>query len=98
MQALVPLGTILALAFLCESLTEYFFKDLLTGLRVDTRYLRYISAVVGVALCLVYGVDLFGDVLGVAVRFGPMGQVLTGLILGRGSNYVHDFYGRFVKR
>ncbi|MFC2059260.1 hypothetical protein ACFLTS_06475 [Chloroflexota bacterium] len=81
-------------AFLCESLTEYLFKDLLKRFGINTKYLRYIAALAGVILCLSFGVDLFGDVLGLD-GYGASGEVLTGLILGRGSNYIHDFYSRF---
>ena len=97
MTALSSLAAIFALAFLCESLTEYFFKDLFAA-KLDVKYLRYVSALVGVGLCLGYGLDLFHDLLGLSPLFGPLGQVLTGLILGRGANYVHDFYSRFIQR
>ncbi len=46
MESLAPLGAILALAFLAEGLTEYFFSDLLTAKGIDTKYLRYIAALV----------------------------------------------------
>lgn len=97
MENLAPLGAILTLAFLCESLTEYFFKDVLAAFGIDTNYLRYIAAVLGIGLCLAYGLDVFGEFLGLSPRFAYMGEVLTGLILGRGANYVHDFYKSYVR-
>lgn len=97
METLVPLGVALTLAFLAETITEYFFANWLGRLRLDAKYLRYVSAVIGVALCLAYGVDIMGDVLGLSPRLGAVGQVLSGLMLGRGANYVHDFYSRFGK-
>ena len=97
MEALTPFTVVLALAFLCESLTEYFFSDVLIALRLDTKYLRYIAAVVGVGLALLYGLDALRDFLGVSPRLAHLGEVLTGLILGRGANYVHDLYTRYIK-
>jgi hypothetical protein len=97
MEALTPFTVVLALAFLCESLTEYFFSDVLTALRLDTKYLRYIAALVGVGLALLYDLDALRDFLGVSPRLGYLGEVLTGLILGRGANYVHDLYSTYIK-
>jgi hypothetical protein len=30
-------------------------------------------------------------------KLSPLGQVLSGLALGRGANYVHDLYTRLAK-
>jgi len=95
MEATLPLG-ILALAFLSESLTEYLFAGPLASLGRQ-HYLRYVAALVGVALCLAYRVDLLQASLGLAPGWPPLGQALTGLILGRGANYLHDFYTTFAR-
>jgi len=57
-----------------------------------------VSAGVGVALALLYGLDVLEAFFGITARASWVGQVLTGLLLGRGANYVHDFYGNYVKR
>ena len=98
MESLAPLGAILALAFLAEGLTEYFFSGLLTAKGIDTKYLRYIAALIGVALSLTYSLDILEDLLGISAGIPVLGKVLTGLILGRGSNFVHDFYSSYVKK
>jgi hypothetical protein len=57
--------------------------------------LRYTAALVGVVLCCVYAVDL----LAVAGLVSPMplvGYVVTGLLIGRGANFVHDFAARWM--
>ncbi len=87
----------LAPAFLAESLTEYLFADLLARFGLDARYLKYLASVVGVILCLAYNIDALAD-LGLGPRLPYVGQILTGLILGRGANYVHDFYTRFTQK
>jgi len=97
MEILAPFGVVLTLAFLCESLTEYFFSEVLAACGLDTKYLRYIAALVGVGLALLYGLDALRDFLGVSPRLAHLGEVLTGLILGRGANFVHDLYSTYVK-
>ena len=97
MEVLAPFGVILTLAFLCESLTEYFFSDVLLAFGLDSKYLRYIAALVGVGLALLYGLDALRDFLGVSPRLAHLGEVLTGLILGRGANFVHDLYSTYVR-
>jgi len=95
---LTPVAGIVALAFLAESLTEYFFAATLVALGLDSRWLRYVAAAVGVALALAYGVDALRDLLGIAPRLPFVGEALTGLLLGRGANFVHDFYATYVGR
>jgi hypothetical protein len=48
---------------------------------------RYSSAPVGVGLCVLYQVA----VLGLVTSFRVPPFVLTGLIIGRGRTFVHDF-------
>ncbi len=95
METALPLG-ILALAFLSESITEYLFAGPLSS-RGLGRTLPYVAAAVGVALCLAYQIDLMKSALGLSPGWPPVGQVLTGLILGRGSSYLHDFYTAFAR-
>jgi hypothetical protein len=59
--------------------------------------LRYIAAAVGIALCIAYRVDLLA-ILGIDSAWPIAGQVVTGLIVGRGSNFVHDFASRWLTR
>jgi len=96
METVTPFAAVFALAFLCESLTEYFFADPLARLGIKPAYLRYVAALVGVALALLYGLDALQTFLSLSPRIDHLGEVLTGLMLGRGANYVHDFYSKFV--
>jgi hypothetical protein len=89
----MSLTSILALAFLAESLTEYFFADLLTGARA--RYLKYIACLVGIGLAMLYQINIMGPLLGLCPRWAYPGQALTGVLLGRGANFVHDIYSRY---
>lgn len=87
MQALQSLWLIFALAVIVEGLVEYL------GAPVPTRYKPYVAAAAGVLLCLAYGADLLAQ-LGYTAAVPTAGQVLTGLLIGRGSNYLNDLVSR----
>jgi hypothetical protein len=100
---------IFVLAFLAESLTEYLLKPVFGKLvpveaEVEEQdsdpsaldlLTRYSSALVGVALCVLYQVDVLG-MLGLATSVPVVPYVITGLVIGRGSNFVHDFAKRWL--
>ena len=52
-------------------------------------WLRYVACLVGVGLALAFRADLFSAV-GLAAINPWIAYVLTGILIGRGSNYVHD--------
>lgn len=47
----------------------------------------------GVLLCFVTGGDLFA-VVGIAFAWPWLGNILTGILISRGANYVSDFVKR----
>lgn len=79
------IGLILVLATLVEGMLEYF------GARVPAPYKAYVGALVGVLVCLAYRADLL-LLLGYPAQFPYAGEILTGLVVGRGSNYVNDLW------
>lgn len=94
---LQPYLVALALAFMAESMTEYLFANWIGWAKekwpVVERLnpLKYIAAGVGVAFAFVYSLDLIAAMLGAVPNPAWVGIVLTGLAVGRGANYVHDF-------
>ncbi len=50
------------------------------------------AVVLGVFLCVAAGVDFFGMV-GVPLAVPYAGMILSGLLISRGANFVHDFLG-----
>ena len=56
---------------------------------VKPLWLRYIACLVGVGLAIAFRADLFAAV-GLAAISPWIAYVLTGILAGRGSNYVHD--------
>lgn len=85
--------TYLLFGFLVESLVEYIFSEW------AGKYVKYISLGVGVALAVVYQLDLIAALTGLSVPYA--GCVFTGLIIGRGANYINDivdFLRSFTQR
>lgn len=98
-----------ALAFLTETFVEYFVgtpMDKVEKLKPWKWLLMYVAAGVGVFLALFYKLDLIAlaarlasSITGVATSLEVVtvpGMVLTGLGLGRGSNFLHDFVSRYI--
>jgi hypothetical protein len=84
-----------------EGINEFFFipwLDVAKGKINETarvQLIRLWSGLVGVGIAWELQLDVFA-LLGADMRHGVVGQVLTGLLLGRGSNYVHELIKRFV--
>ena len=85
-----------ALAFLTESFVEYFIGqwfDKIPKLIPWKWCLLYVSAIVGVLLSIFYKLDLISLIIGNPIT--TVGMVLTGLAIGRGSNFLHQFVSQF---
>jgi len=90
-------------AFVGESINEFLiapFMDLLKGRINDTlrqQAMRWWSALVGVGIAYEFRLDAFALLDAQAVH--PIaGVILTGALLGRGSNWIHEMLNRFVLR
>jgi hypothetical protein len=59
--------------------------------------LRYSAVLVGILLCFVYRVDLLGY-FNLWSAWPWVGYLITGILIGRGSNFVHDFASRWLTR
>ena len=98
-QALLVVGLTL-LAFIGESLVEYLLATWL-GYVVKDKEVRVViyklsGGVFGLLLSFVFGIDLVGKLVGLFVEYVPtqatvvVGRACTGLMMGRGSNWLHD--------
>ena len=85
----VIVAQIMLLAVLAEGFVEYIFGELL-----HERVMLVVSLAVGVVLALLYQVDIL-LLVKLEAMHPVVGQVLTGFIISRGSNYVHDLSKRF---
>jgi len=105
LATVVTLTAILVLAAVGEALVEHLVKPIVdaadssgappAGLDWRALVLRYISAALGVGLCLLYRADLL-LLLQLQPPWPWVGFVITGLLIGRGSNFVHDFATRWL--
>ena len=81
------------LAVFVEGTVEYFVAPALDK-RGLSEYVKYVAVAVGIALCIVYQVDILTRL---PVNMTPVhpsiGWIISGIIMGRGSNYFNDFIG-----
>jgi hypothetical protein len=95
-QELLIIAGAFALAFLTEAFVEYFIgqvMDKFPKLSPFKWLLMYISAVVGVGLSIFYKLDLISLIIQQDITI--VGMVLTGMAIGRGSNFLHQFVSQF---
>ena len=79
------------LAVLVEGTITHLFGE---STEEDTKpWLRYVALVAGVGVAIAYQLDLLAA-LGLPAAYPLIGWIATGLIIGRGSNYVNDFISR----
>ena len=96
MNELLILAGALALAVLIESMTEYIFGTVADHVPALVPYkwlLMYVAAAWGVGVCIYYQVDLISLIF--QQEPTVVGVVMTGLAVGRGSNYLHQFISKF---
>lgn len=105
-EPLTAVTGILVLATIAEALVEHLFAPIIDA-RADDEpvqqwdwralVLRYTSLLLAVLLCITYQADLL-----VLINLVPpwpwVGWVITGLLVGRGSNFIHDFAGRWLQQ
>lgn len=80
------------MATFVEGLIEYLFsKD-----EVSQPVLRYMALAFGVVLAIAYNVDILAA-MGMTSIVPLVGNVVSGIVIGRGSNYVNDLVGMLRK-
>jgi len=86
-----------ALAFLSESLVEYLLgtpMDKIPKLAPWKWTLMYASGLMGTGLAFWYSLDLISVIAGKEPTW--VGILLTGIMIGRGANWLHDFIGKYL--
>lgn len=101
LTTIATLTGIFVLAALAEALVEYLLKPVVDDIAGDVKAtwrdltLRYTAALAGILLCVLYRADLL-TYFDLVPPWPWIGYVITGLIVGRGSNFVHDFASRWL--
>jgi hypothetical protein len=75
----------LALAIITERTVEYFASPIWEHFKLNRAWLMYVAAIAGITLSVLAQVNMFGEYLP-----GPVGIALTGILVGGGSNLIHD--------
>lgn len=108
--AAILITVCLMLAFLAVSLVDYVFgipMDNIPKLKPYKWLLMYVALAVGIAFALYWQLDLVAIMANVMAQLSGasfswsvsvFGKVLTGFIIGRGSNYLYDFLQKFLKK
>jgi hypothetical protein len=103
MQLLGAFALVFALSLLVEALVEAAFGKPVEWVKAVAPYkesvLLYIAFAAGILGAFTYQFDLMffmGEFVEYPVALTPFGMVLTGLAIGRGSNFVHAFYQRML--
>lgn len=81
-----------------EGTVEYLLGTPLDKWPAATPYkwlLMYVSLAVGIFLAFYYALDVV-QLFGRAAT--PVGTVLTGIIMGRGANFVSDLWAKFIPK
>lgn len=78
------------LATFIEGLTEYLFS----GFNSAQRYLKYVALALGVICAIFYKIDLLASLAGLNGTTPIIGYIISGLIMGRGSNYLNDIISK----
>lgn len=94
---LLDLLIVFALTFLVESFVEYVFGTLFDKIPKFAPYkwaLMYLAMGAGIGLAFYYTIDLI-SMLPPGTPVTTVGIILSGLAIGRGSNFLHQFVSQF---
>ena len=80
------LTEIISFAVLTESIITYFKEFFISG---DFSFSMLFSIVLGVIIAIAYKLDL-PEYLNLKSSIPYVGNVLTGILISRGSNYIYD--------
>ena len=103
MSVLGILAIIFLLSFLVEAMVEYIFGKLfdhVPALAPHKWLLMYVALAVGVAGAFIYKFDVISLLsiwLETPINVHPFGITITGLAIGRGSNFIHDLIKKFFQ-
>jgi len=97
MDLLIPFLAVFALAFAIEGMVEYFIgtpmEKYLPAYNWTLMYVAFVVAGIGV---WTYKLDLIAGWLHLSDTWTWFGLALSAAMIGRGSNWLHDFWRQFL--
>lgn len=82
------------LAIVVEGIVEH-IKQGFPVIADKTWAILLITWLIGIAGCLVFGIDVF-ELLHIRAKVPYVGEIITGMLIARGSNYMYDLVGKFT--
>ena len=86
---------VIFIAIVIETITEL-FKTWFPRLKEKEWVLRVATIVLGIIVCVAYGVDLLADI-GISGNIPYLGCILTGILVAGGSNIIYDIINKIRK-
>ena len=87
------------LAYCIEGIVEYFVAWLVGLLKWPKEILMYVSLALGLVVAFGFGLNIItalAEQVGYTLNgWWWLGTALTGILLARGSNWLHDLWSRF---
>lgn len=77
---------LISFAVLIEALITYFNEFFIIGI---SPWQMIISIILGITIAVAYGLDL-PEYFNLKSKIPYVGEVITGILLSRGSNYIYD--------
>lgn len=102
MNPFAALAIAFALSFFAEGGTEYIFGTPMAKIEKLSPYtwlLMYVGLLAGVGMAWYYQIDLIAQIQIATQGAGsitPLGVILTGIAVGRGANYLHQFVSQYL--
>lgn len=98
MQPLGVFALALGLAAFVEGMTEYVFAPFLDKLKewLDFPVIQYVALGIGLLIAFAYRLDLIWELLGYRAVQPWVGIAISGLLVGRGANYLHEFAQKYL--
>ena len=81
-------ATVILLAIVVEQITNI-IKGAVPGIRDE--WSKVAAIVVGIILCFATGMGILAE-LNVPVAYPAVDYIVTGLLISRGSNFIHDMF------
>lgn len=87
---------VIFLAVFLEGLMTYLFKK--DGEDTSPKpWIKYIALLFGVLLAIAYKIDM-PSAIGLSTSIVLVNYIISGIVIGRGSNYVNDIMSFFTKK
>ena len=94
-------GNVFALVAILALLNERLIEHLLTPLPFLKPYMLYTGMASGILLAVMTGVDVVSPTFenfGQPLPPSAVARFLTGVLIGGGSQFLHDVWGKFTKK